>query len=54
MFTKLIESSLASKATKLNFFIHNLAQLKPSGASPATPGTANLLGVFFAVLFKLF
>ncbi|XP_077337382.1 phosphatidylinositol 4-phosphate 3-kinase C2 domain-containing subunit beta [Lithobates pipiens] len=30
-FTRLIESSLGSVATKLNFFIHNLAQLKFSG-----------------------
>ncbi|MEQ2251594.1 Phosphatidylinositol 4-phosphate 3-kinase C2 domain-containing subunit beta [Ilyodon furcidens] len=27
-FTRLIESSLGSVATKLNFFIHNLAQMK--------------------------
>ncbi|KAM3935340.1 phosphatidylinositol 4-phosphate 3-kinase C2 domain-containing subunit beta [Leptodactylus fuscus] len=31
-FTRLIESSLGSVATKLNFFIHNLAQLKFSGS----------------------
>lgn len=30
--TSLIESSLGSVATKLNFFIHNLAQLKFSGS----------------------
>ncbi|XP_075052185.1 phosphatidylinositol 4-phosphate 3-kinase C2 domain-containing subunit beta [Mixophyes fleayi] len=31
-FTRLIESSLGSVATKLNFFIHNLAQMKFSGS----------------------
>ncbi|XP_075869462.1 phosphatidylinositol 4-phosphate 3-kinase C2 domain-containing subunit beta isoform X2 [Nelusetta ayraudi] len=31
-FTRLIESSLGSVATKLNFFIHNLAQMKFTGA----------------------
>uniref|UniRef100_A0A8C5P979 Phosphatidylinositol-4-phosphate 3-kinase catalytic subunit type 2 beta n=1 Tax=Leptobrachium leishanense TaxID=445787 RepID=A0A8C5P979_9ANUR len=31
-FTRLIESSLGSVATKLNFFIHNLAQLKFSSS----------------------
>ncbi|XP_048409024.1 phosphatidylinositol 4-phosphate 3-kinase C2 domain-containing subunit beta isoform X2 [Stegostoma tigrinum] len=30
-FTRLIESSLGSVATKLNFFLHNLAQMKFSG-----------------------
>lgn len=30
-FTRLIESSLGSVATKLNFFIHNLAQMKFTG-----------------------
>ncbi|XP_043932685.1 phosphatidylinositol 4-phosphate 3-kinase C2 domain-containing subunit beta [Protopterus annectens] len=32
-FTRLIESSLGSVATKLNFFIHNLAQMKFTGSS---------------------
>uniref|UniRef100_A0A8C0K040 Phosphatidylinositol-4-phosphate 3-kinase catalytic subunit type 2 beta n=1 Tax=Canis lupus dingo TaxID=286419 RepID=A0A8C0K040_CANLU len=31
-FTRLIESSLGSVATKLNFFIHNLAQMKFTGS----------------------
>ncbi|XP_063274271.1 phosphatidylinositol 4-phosphate 3-kinase C2 domain-containing subunit beta-like [Prinia subflava] len=31
-FTRLIESSLGSVATKLNFFIHNLAQMKFAGS----------------------
>lgn len=31
LFTRLIESSLGSVATKFNFFIHNLAQLRFSG-----------------------
>ncbi|XP_078537168.1 phosphatidylinositol 4-phosphate 3-kinase C2 domain-containing subunit alpha [Lissotriton helveticus] len=30
-FTRLIESSLGSMATKFNFFIHNLAQMRSSG-----------------------
>ncbi|XP_061688315.1 phosphatidylinositol 4-phosphate 3-kinase C2 domain-containing subunit beta isoform X2 [Syngnathoides biaculeatus] len=34
-FTRLIESSLGSVATKLNFFIHNLAQMKFAGAEDA-------------------
>ncbi|XP_061856335.1 phosphatidylinositol 4-phosphate 3-kinase C2 domain-containing subunit alpha isoform X3 [Colius striatus] len=33
-FTRLIESSLGSVATKFNFFIHNLAQLRFSGLPP--------------------
>ncbi|XP_067387970.1 phosphatidylinositol 4-phosphate 3-kinase C2 domain-containing subunit beta [Emydura macquarii macquarii] len=36
-FTRLIESSLGSVATKLNFFIHNLAQMKFTG-SDTRPG----------------
>ncbi|XP_033099202.1 phosphatidylinositol 4-phosphate 3-kinase C2 domain-containing subunit beta-like isoform X2 [Anneissia japonica] len=34
MFTRLIEASLGSKSTQLNFFVHNLAQLRFSGVNP--------------------
>ncbi|XP_077862486.1 phosphatidylinositol 4-phosphate 3-kinase C2 domain-containing subunit alpha-like [Saccoglossus kowalevskii] len=36
MFTRLIESSLGAKSTQINFFIHNLAQLKFHSASNDT------------------
>ncbi len=35
-FTRLIETSLSSKSTQLNFFIHNMAHLKDSNALSAT------------------
>eukprot|EP00794_Sanderia_malayensis_P018694 gene18694-20582_t len=35
-FTRLIETSLSSKSTQLNFFIHNVAHLKDSNASACT------------------
>ncbi|XP_070562240.1 phosphatidylinositol 4-phosphate 3-kinase C2 domain-containing subunit beta-like isoform X2 [Ptychodera flava] len=33
MFTRLIEASLGAKSTQINFFIHNLAQMRFSGSS---------------------
>ncbi|XP_077994374.1 phosphatidylinositol 4-phosphate 3-kinase C2 domain-containing subunit beta-like [Glandiceps talaboti] len=36
MFTRLIEASVGAKSTQINFFIHNLAQLKFHGASNET------------------
>lgn len=50
MFTKLIESSLSSRATKLNFFIHNIAQAaqRKASVSSSSSGAAGSSLLTFA------
>ena len=43
MFTKMIEASLSARSTKLNFFIHNLAQRKASISGSSSAANASLL-----------